>query len=72
MKIDPRIKEALDESPVPYTVVKTKNHYFAQFDTGQRVIISGNHGKQKHGEVISTVQKIRKIGEQNDTGTDCR
>lgn len=64
MKVDPKIKMALDESPVPYEVIKKKDHYFAQFETGHRVIITGNHGKQKHGEVISTVQKIRKIGEK--------
>jgi hypothetical protein len=62
MKLDPKIKEALDESPVPYTVVKKKDHYFAEFANGKRIIVAGNHGRQRHGEVTSTVQKIRKIG----------
>jgi hypothetical protein len=66
MKIDPKIRLALDESSVPYEVVKKKDHYFAQFDTGQRIIIAGNHGKQRHGEIVSTVQKIRKIGEKDE------
>ena len=66
MKLDPKIRLALDESPVPYKLVKSKDHYFAQFDTGQRVIIAGNHGKQRHGEIVSTVQKIRTIGGKQD------
>lgn len=66
MKIDPKIRLALDESSVPYEVVKKKDHYFAQFETGQRVIITGNHGKQRHGEIVSTVQRIRKIGGKNE------
>lgn len=64
MKLDAKIVSALDESPVPYTIVKTKDHYFAEFSTGQRVIIAGNHGRQRYGEVVSTVRKIRKIGDK--------
>ena len=62
MKLDAKIKAALGKTSVPYEVVKTRDHYFADFSTGDRVIIAGNHGKQKHGEVVSTVQKIRRIG----------
>jgi hypothetical protein len=62
MKIDIQIKKALDESPVPFDIVKTRNHYFAKFITGQRIIIAGNHGKQKWGEVKSTVRHIKRVG----------
>lgn len=62
MKIDAHIKRALDESPVSYEVVKSKDHYFAVFATGQRIIIAGNHGKQKWGEVKSTIRRIKQVG----------
>lgn len=62
MKIDAQIKNALDESPVSYEVVKSKDHYFAVFATGQRVILAGNHGKQKWGEVKSTIRRIKQVG----------
>lgn len=66
MKIDPKIRLALDESSVPYEVVKKKDHYFAEFTNGKRIIIAGNHGKQRHGEIVFTVQKIRKIGGKDE------
>ena len=62
MKLDAQIKKALDESPVSYEVVKSKDHYFAEFANGKRVIIAGNHGKQKWGEVMSTVRNIKRMG----------
>jgi hypothetical protein len=62
MKLDAQIKKALDESPVPYEVVKAKDHYFAEFANGKRVVIAGNHGRQKWGEVKSTVRNIKRMG----------
>ena len=62
MKLDAQIKKALDESSVSYEVVKSKDHYFAEFANGKRVIIAGNHGKQKWGEVMSTVRNIKRMG----------
>ena len=62
MKLDAQIKRALDESPVPYQIVKSKDHYFAEFASGKRVVIAGNHGKQKWGEVVSTVRNIKQVG----------
>jgi hypothetical protein len=70
MKIDAQIKHALDESPVPYQIVKTKNHYFAEFANGKRVVIAGNHGKQKWGEVVSTVRNIKQIGKSYGHSND--
>ena len=62
MKLDAQIKRALDESPVPYQIVKSKDHYFAEFTNDKRVVIAGNHGKQKWGEVVSTVRNIKQVG----------
>jgi len=62
MKLDAQIKRALDESPVPYQIVKSKDHYFAEFANGKRVVIAGNHGKQKWDEVVSTVRNIKQVG----------
>lgn len=66
MKLDAQIKRALDESPVPYQIVKSKDHYFAEFANGRRVVITGNHGKQKWGEVVSTVRNIKQAGRSHD------
>jgi hypothetical protein len=67
MKFDAQIKRALDESPVPYQIVKSKDHYFAEFANGKRVVIAGNHGKQKWGEVVSTVRNIKQVGRSHDS-----
>jgi hypothetical protein len=66
VKLDAQIKRALDESPVPYQIVKSKDHYFAEFTNGKRVVIAGNHGKQKWGEVVSTVRNIKQVGRSHD------
>lgn len=66
MKLDAQIKRALDENPVPYQIVKSKDHYFAEFTNGKRVVIAGNHGKQKWGEVVSTVRNIKQVGRSHD------
>ena len=67
MKLDAQIKRALDESPVPYQIVKSKDHYFAEFANGKRVVIAGNHGRQKWGEVVSTVRNIKQVGRSHDS-----
>jgi hypothetical protein len=33
-----------------------------QTRSGWRVVIAGNHGKQKWGEVVSTVRNIKQVG----------
>ena len=66
MKLDAQIKRALDENPVPYQIVKSKDHYFAEFANGKRVVIAGNHGRQKWGEVVSTVRNIKQVGRSHD------
>ena len=64
MRIDPIIKRAMDEIPVAYEVIKTKDHYFLKVGDHPRVIIAGNHGRSKYGEVTSTVKNIHKLIKQ--------
>jgi len=61
MRIDPIIKRVLDEIPVPYEIIKSKDHYFIKVGDHPRVIIAGNHGRSKHGEISGTVSAIRKL-----------
>jgi hypothetical protein len=74
MKVDPIIKKALEEIPVPYKLVKSKDHYFIQVEGYPRVIISGNHQKAKWREVRGTITNINKLirsinGGDNDVPT---
>ena len=64
MRIDPTIKRAMDEIPVAYEIIKTKDHYFLKIGDHPRVIIAGNHGRSKHGEIVSTVKSIHKLIKQ--------
>jgi hypothetical protein len=61
MRIDPIIKRAMDEIPVAYEIIKTKDHYFLKIGDHPRVIIAGNHGRSKHGEIVTTVRNIHKL-----------
>ena len=64
MKINPEIKKALDDLGAPFTIEKTKDHYFARVDGHPRIIVAGNHGRNKHGELVSTLRNIRRIKEK--------
>jgi len=74
MKIDPIIKKALEEIPVPYTVFKSRDHYFIQVEGHPRIIVAGNHQKAKWHEVRGTVKHIQRLvrsisGGGNDIST---
>lgn len=61
MRIDPMIKRELDTLPVPYTIQKSKDHYFAIINGHRPICIGGNHDKHKWSLVKKTVADIRKI-----------
>jgi hypothetical protein len=74
MKVDPIVKKALEEIPVPYTVFKSRDHYFIQVEGHPRIIVAGNHQKAKWREVRGTVRHIQKLirsinGDYNDVPT---
>lgn len=64
MKIDADVRRALDELGVPYTIEKSKNHYFVRVGNHPRIIIAGNHGKAKHGEQRDTLRMIARLKNQ--------
>lgn len=70
MKIDPIIKKALEEIPVPYKVVKSKDHYFVQVEGYPRIIVAGNHHRAKWHEVRGTVGHIQKLIRSISGGCD--
>lgn len=64
MKIDPDIRKALDDLGVGYTIEKSKNHYFARVEGHPRIIVAGNHGKNKPGEIRGTLRDIKRLKEK--------
>lgn len=62
MKLDPDIRKALRSMIVPYTIEKKKDHYYALFETGERVIIAGNHGRLGRWELKKTLLALNKVG----------
>jgi len=65
VKLDDMIRRALDNLSVPYTIHKTKNHYFAIIN-GSRVLISGNHDKTNARTVRNTVRNLKRAAEKRD------
>lgn len=64
MRLDPSIRKALDELPVPYTIERSRDHYFVRVEGHPRIIVAGNHGKNKPGELASTLKNIKRIKEK--------
>lgn len=64
MKIDADIRKALDDLGVPYTIEKSKDHYFARVGNHPRVIVAGNHGRNKPGEIKGTLRDIKRLRER--------
>lgn len=61
MRIDPVIQRALDELPVPYTIRKSKDHYFAVVEGFAPVVVGGNHDRHNARLSKHTVTAIRRI-----------
>jgi hypothetical protein len=62
MRIDPLIQSALDALPVPYTIVKKRDHYFAVVHgVRDRICIGGNHDRTKAGLARQTARSIDKL-----------
>ena len=61
MHIEPEIKVALKEIPVPYEIVKKKDHYFLEIPGYPRLCIAGNHNRTKVQTVRMSVNEIRKL-----------
>jgi hypothetical protein len=64
MTLDPEIRKALDDLGVGYTIEKSRDHYFARVAGHPRIIVAGNHGKNKHGERKGTLRDIRRLKER--------
>jgi hypothetical protein len=68
MRIDPVIQRELDLLPVPYTIKKSKDHYFAVIDGHKPICIAGNHDKTRWRLTkitVSSLKKIRKALDEN-------
>lgn len=61
MRIDPTVKRELDSLPVPYTIRKSKDHYFAVVEGFKPILIAGNHDKSRVRLTWHTTTAIRKI-----------
>lgn len=62
MRINPMIRSALDSLPVPYTIVKKRDHYFAVVHgVRNRICIGGNHDRTKDSLVRMTVHRLEKL-----------
>lgn len=61
MHIEPEIKVALKEIPVPYEIVKKKDHYFLEIPGYPRLCIANNHNRTKARTVRISVIEIRKL-----------
>jgi hypothetical protein len=62
MKLDPDIRKALRSLTKTYIIEKKKDHYYALFETGERVIIAGNHGRLGRWELKRTLSDLDKVG----------
>jgi hypothetical protein len=61
MHIEPEIKVALKEIPVPYEIVKKKDHYFLEIPGYPRLCIANNHNRTKARTIRMSVIEIRKL-----------
>lgn len=61
MRLNEDIKRALDELPVPYTIVKKRDHYFAVIEGFPRIIVANNSSKDKVRNVRNTVAELKRI-----------
>jgi hypothetical protein len=61
MKLDPDVRSALAKLPVPHTIEKSKNHYYARIEGRPRIIIAGNHGRLGVFELRNTIKQLNKI-----------
>jgi hypothetical protein len=64
MNLDPKVRAALEATGLPYTIEKSKDHYFARVGDRPRVLVAGNHGKLKHGELKSTLKRIKRLADK--------
>ena len=64
MKIDPLVKRAMNEIPVPYEVVKKTDHYFLLVPGYDRICIAGNHDRHRSRLTKSSVQHIGRLIEK--------
>lgn len=62
MRIDPLIQSALDDLPVPYAIVKKRDHYFVLIHGFKdRICIGGNHDRSKASLARRTARNLQKI-----------
>jgi hypothetical protein len=61
MKLDPDVRATLAKLTVPYTIEKSKNHYYVRMENHPRIIIAGNHGRLSIPELRITLRKLNKI-----------
>jgi hypothetical protein len=61
MHIEPEVKTALKEIPVPYEIVKKKDHYFIEVPGYPRLCIANNHNRTKARTIRMCVVEIKKL-----------
>lgn len=61
MRLNEDIKRALDELPVPYIIVKKRDHYFAVVEGFPRIIVANNSSRDRVRNVRNTVAEIKRI-----------
>ena len=60
MHIEPQIKEVIKEIPVPYEIVKKKDHYFLRIPGCRPLCVASNHRHTKVRTIRMAVVEIRK------------
>tara|TARA_R110000868_G_scaffold49869_1_gene160168 strand:+ start:556 stop:765 length:210 start_codon:yes stop_codon:yes gene_type:complete len=61
MKIDQIVKRVIADIPVPYEVVKKKDHYFLLVSGFDRICIAGNHDRTSLRNAKNTVNQIKSV-----------
>jgi hypothetical protein len=61
MKIDQIVKRVMADIPVPYEVVKKKDHYFLLVSGFDRICIAGNHDRTSLRNAKNTVNQIKSV-----------
>ena len=61
MKIDKLVQRELDTIPVPYTITKKKDHYYAEVKGYPRILVAGNHDRVPCSHIRKTIFNIRKL-----------
>lgn len=61
MHIEPEVKAVLREIPVPYEIVKKKDHYFIEIPGYPRVCVANNHRHTKVRTIRLCVVELRKL-----------